>query len=60
MGGFVRRAVDASGGAPADLILTGSRITLIFASLIVMGAAVFATFAINWRRKLKDGDVADA
>ena len=51
VGGIVRRVVSASGGDPARLVLTGSRITLIFASLIVLGAAVYASRAIDWRAK---------
>jgi dTMP kinase len=59
VGGIVRRVVAASGGDPARLVLTGSRITLIFASLIVLGAAVFASYAIDWRSK-RDNGASDA
>ncbi len=55
VGGIVRQVVSASGGDPARLVLTGSRITLIFASLIVLGAAVYAAYAIDWRSK-RDAD----
>jgi dTMP kinase len=51
VGGIVRRFVDASAILPANVTLTGSRITLVFASLIVVGAAVYATLAIDWRAK---------
>lgn len=60
VGGVVRQVVAASGGDPARLVLTGSRITLIFASCIVLGAAVYAARAIDWRGKRKNGTVADA
>jgi dTMP kinase len=57
VGGIVRRIVAASGTnlAGEGLMLTGSRITLIFASLIVLGAAVYASFAIDWRAKHDSG-----
>lgn len=48
IGGLVRSAVK---GTPVHLVLTGSRITLIFASLIVLSAAVYAAVAIDWRHK---------
>lgn len=51
VGGIVRRIVNQTGGNPAHLVLTGSRITLILASLIVLGAAVYASFAIDWRTR---------
>jgi dTMP kinase len=60
VGGVVRRVVSATGGDPARLVLTGSRITLIFASLVVLAAAVYASFAIDWRAKRAPGAVRDA
>jgi dTMP kinase len=57
IGGIVRRMVGAN---PVNLVLTGSRITLIFASLIVLGAAAYAMVAIDWREKRQDGADEDA
>jgi dTMP kinase len=48
--GQVRRFLAATGGEPASLVLTGPRITLIIASAIVLGAAVYASRAIPWRK----------
>jgi MFS family permease len=47
----VTKAVVDSGGDPARFSLSGPRITLIFASFIVLGAAVYASFKINWRAR---------
>jgi MFS family permease len=58
VGSIVRRVVLSSGAVPAHVVWTGSRITLVFASLIVMGAAVFALRRIEWRRNEEAG--ADA
>jgi MFS family permease len=58
--GFVQRFVETTGGDPAKLVLTGSRITLIVASLIVLGAAVYASFAIPWRTAARGEVSADA
>ncbi len=58
VGVYVRRFLEATGGNPAELVLTPSRMTLMFASAIVMGAAVYAMRAIPWRRA-KEGQ-ADA
>lgn len=49
VGVYVRRFLAATGGNPAKLVLTPSRITLIFASAIVLVAAVYAMNAIQWR-----------
>ncbi|MBA4370357.1 MAG: hypothetical protein C0418_02120 [Coriobacteriaceae bacterium] len=49
LSGVVQRIVVASGVAPADVMFTGSRLTLQSASLIVLGAAVFA-YVTLWRR----------
>jgi dTMP kinase len=60
IGGVVRRVVSASGGQPAALVLTGPRITLLFASAIVLGAAVYASRAIEWRAKRGSAEAPDA
>jgi len=60
VGGIVRQIVSASGGEPAALVLTGSRITLIFASGIVLSAAVYASRAIDWRAKRPANGAPDA
>lgn len=51
VGGFVRRWAEINHIVPATIVLTGSRITLWFASAIVLGAAAYATYAIDWRRR---------
>ncbi|MDO8963753.1 MAG: MFS transporter [Coriobacteriia bacterium] len=48
--GQVQSFVQSTAGDPAKLVLTGSRITLILASTIVLAAAVYAAYAIPWRR----------
>ncbi len=48
--GRVQQFVQEGGGNPAELVLTGSRITLIIASVIVLAAAVYASRAIPWRK----------
>jgi dTMP kinase len=58
VGGIVRQVAAAAGATTTAL--TGSRITLVFASLIVIGSAVFASFAIDWRAKHPDAEAADA
>lgn len=59
--GYVQRFVEATGGDPADLVLTGSRITLILASMIVLAAAAYASRAIPWRASQRErGGGADA
>jgi hypothetical protein len=58
--GIVRRVIGTSAGSTVNTALNGPRITLVFASLIVIAAAVFAAFAIDWRSKRADEDVADA
>ena len=60
VGGIVRSVVTASGGDPARLVLTGPRITLLFASAIVLGAAVYASRAIDWRAKGPGTEASDA
>ena len=56
--GQVRRFLDATGGDPAKLVMTGPRITLILASVIVLAAAVYASRAIPWRRGSGAGTAA--
>jgi len=58
--GLVRGFVDRTGGNPAMLTLTGPRITLILASVIVLGAAWYASRAIDWRGKKPIGEAGDA
>jgi dTMP kinase len=58
--GYVQRFVEAGGGDPAKLVLTGSRITLVLASMIVLGAAVYASRAIPWRAKQREVATPDA
>lgn len=60
IGGVVRSVVSASGGDPAELVLTGSRITLLFASSIVLAAAVYASRAIDWRARRGREEERDA
>jgi dTMP kinase len=48
IGSLVRAAFT---GTPAYLYLTGSRMTLIFASAIVLGGALYAAIAVDWRSK---------
>lgn len=47
---LVRRVVEAQGGDLAAVTVTGSQLALQLASLIVMGAAVYAFRTLNWRR----------
>jgi len=54
--GQVRRFLDATGGDPAKLVMTGPRITLLLASLIVLLAAVYASRAIPWRKRDREPD----
>jgi dTMP kinase len=55
IGGIVR---GIAGGNPGHLVLTGSRITLIIASLIILGGAVYASRAIDWRAKRSGATVS--
>lgn len=50
VGGLVKGIVEARGILPADVVLTGSRLTLQFASLIVLAAAAYAFRRLEWRR----------
>ena len=45
----VRWFVERQGMQPSDVWLSGSRLTLLFASLLVIGAAVYAYRTLNWR-----------
>jgi dTMP kinase len=61
--GQVRRFLEATGGDPAKLVMTGPRITLIIASFIVLAAAVYASRAIPWRSdrgRKAESEVGDA
>lgn len=49
VGTLVRRLVEASGTPPAGIYLTGSRLTLQLAAIIVLGAAVYAATRLDWR-----------
>lgn len=49
IGLVVRRYALAGGKLPSYVAWTGSRITLVFASFIVLGAAVYAFRTIDWR-----------
>jgi dTMP kinase len=55
IGGVVERVVEARGILPADVVLTGSRLTLQLASLVVLAAAIYAYRTLDWRK----GGVAD-
>ena len=60
IGGLVRYVVTATGGDPTRVALTGSRITLLLASGIVMGAAFYSSRAIDWRARRSNGEAPDA
>lgn len=59
LGRSVRMWAEVNHVLPTTIVLTGSRLTLWFASAIVIGAAVYATFAIDWRRGLPNGSGSD-
>ncbi len=48
--GIVKRIVESQGGELANVTVTGSQVALQLASLLVMGAAVYAFKTLNWRR----------
>jgi len=48
--GIVKRVVESQGGELARVTITGSQVALQLASLVVMGAAVYAFRTLNWRR----------
>ena len=56
IGGVVKRVVESQGILPDDVVLTGSRLTLQLASLVVLGAAYYAFRTLEWR---KNGKVAE-
>ncbi len=60
VGGIVRAIVSPTAAAAFPLYFTGPRITLLFAAAIVLGAAVFAVRAIDWRAKRGNGQAQDA
>jgi hypothetical protein len=60
IGGLVRYVVTATGGDPTRVALTGSRITLLLASGIVMGAAFYSSRAIDWRAPRSSEEAPDA
>ncbi len=60
IGGIVRYLVTVTGGNPATFALTGSRVTLLLASAIVIAAAFYASRAIDWRAKRARGETSDA
>lgn len=47
--GTVRRVVESRGGELAAVTVTGSQLALQLASLIVLGAAVYALRTLDWR-----------
>jgi ABC-type glucose/galactose transport system permease subunit len=56
----VRYLVTATGGNPATFALSGSRVTLLLAAVIVIAAAFYASRAIDWRAKRARGEAHDA
>lgn len=54
LAGYIERFVIANGLAPESVVITGPRLTLQIASLIVIGAAVFAFATLEWRRCADD------
>lgn len=48
--GIVKRIVESQGRELANVTVTGSQVALQLASLVVMGAAVYAFRTLNWRR----------
>jgi len=47
--GIARRIIESRGILPADVSITGSQVTLQLASLMVLGAAVYASRRLNLR-----------
>jgi dTMP kinase len=56
VGTYVRAFVEANHIVPATVVLTGSRLTLWFASAIVIGAAVYAFTSLKAPDRAKKGD----
>jgi dTMP kinase len=52
----VRWFVQRQGIQPSNVWLSGSRLTLLFASLLVMSAAVYAYRTLNWRGAEEETD----
>jgi dTMP kinase len=55
IGAIVRRVVLSSGKMPSYVVWTGTRITLVFASLIVLSAAAYAFRTVQWRKEGEPG-----
>jgi len=53
----VRAVAVARGIAPSDITLTGSRLTLLLASVIVIAAAVYAYRTLDWRASAQHSGV---
>jgi tartrate/fumarate subfamily iron-sulfur-dependent hydro-lyase beta chain len=53
----VRAVAVARGIAPSDITLTGSRLTLLLASVIVIGAAIYAYRTLDWRASAQHSGV---
>lgn len=68
LGGFVRRFAEVNQLVPANVVLTGPRVTLQISALIVIGAAVYGFRTLEWRECEPDcgpeatpaGEAADA
>ena len=60
--GIVKNVVETNHLAPGSITLTGSRLTLQFSALIVLGAAAYAFKILSWRAcdDTEDACVADA
>jgi tartrate/fumarate subfamily iron-sulfur-dependent hydro-lyase beta chain len=54
---WVRAFALARGIAPSDITLTGSRLTLLLASVIVIAAAVYAYRTLDWRASAQHSGV---
>lgn len=55
VGRLVEHVAEAQGILPSDVVLTGARLTLQLAALLVLGAAVYAYRRLDWRSGLKGG-----
>ncbi len=53
----VRAVALARGIAPSDITLTGSRLTLLLASVIVIAAAIYAYRTLDWRASAQHSGV---
>jgi dTMP kinase len=60
VGKFVRDAVLRGGQVPGPVVFTGSRITLVLASAIVLAAAGYASRTIDWRTAKGAAHAVDA